>query len=63
VQLGDQLGLVAFQLGQEELAEQLMVVVPAVTVAGLGTEEVRARQRLQHPVRATDLEDRVAQRP
>ena len=62
VQLSHELGLAALQLGQEELAEQLVVAVPAVTVVGLG-QEVRAGQRLQHPVGAADLEDRVAQWP
>ena len=58
----DQLGLATFQLGQQQLAEELVIAIPAATVVQLDKEQLRAGQRLQDPVRSAHLEDRVAQR-
>jgi hypothetical protein len=61
VELGDQLGLAALQLGQEQLPEHLVVAPPAAAAVHRHQELVRAGQRLQHLPGPADTEDRVAQ--
>jgi hypothetical protein len=57
------LGLAPFQLGQEQLVEQVVVAEPLAAPVQGHQEEIGLLQRRQHPARSPGGQDGVAQRP
>jgi hypothetical protein len=63
MELGDQVGGVAPELGLEHFTEQVVVAVPLLSPVKGDKQEVRPGQGRQPLGRAGDVQDLIAQRP